>query len=195
MGKIFYVMGKSATGKDTVYNRLLEDPTLPLKTVVLYTTRPIRVGETDGVTYHFRDIPWFKEQEKTGKVIESRVYPTMLGPWYYFTMDDGQIDLTKNSYLMIGTPEGCVKMRAYFGEEPIVPIYLSIDDGERLRRAWARECNQKKPRFDEVCRRYLADEEDFAPDKLLEAGITRTFCNDDVDTCCEQVKAMIRERL
>lgn len=191
MGKIFYLMGKSATGKDTVYNRLMEDQTLPLKTVVLYTTRPIRVGEVDGVTYHFRDIPWFLEQEKAGKVIESRVYPTMLGPWYYFTMDDGQIDLAKDSYLMIGTPEGCVKMRAYFGEEPIVPIYLTINDGERLRRAWARECAQKKPRFDEVCRRYLADEEDFAADKLVEAGITECFCNDDVDTCCEQVKTMI----
>lgn len=193
MGKIFYVMGKSATGKDTVYNRLLEDPTLPLKTVVLYTTRPIRVGEENGVTYHFRDIPWFLEQEKAGKVIESRMYPTMLGPWYYFTMDDGQIDLENQNYLMIGTPEGCVKLRAYFGEEPIVPIYLEIDDGERLRRAWARECGQKKPRFDEVCRRYLADEEDFAPEKLTEAGITEVFYNDDVERCCEQVKAKIRE--
>ena len=193
MGKIFYLMGKSATGKDTVYNHLLEDADLPLKTVILYTTRPIRVGEVDGVTYHFRDIPWYQEQENSGKVIESRVYPTMLGPWYYFTMDDGPIDLEKDSFLMIGTPEGCVKMRAYFGEEAIVPIYLEIDDGERLRRAWARECGQKKPRFDEVCRRYLADEVDFAEDKLLEAGITERFYNDDVDRCCAQVEAKIRK--
>ena len=102
-------------------------------------------------------------------------------------------DLEKESFLMIGTPEGCVKMRGYFGEEAIVPIYLEIDDGERLRRAWARECGQKKPRFDEVCRRYLADEVDFAEDKLLEAGITERFFNDDVDRCCAQVEAKIRE--
>lgn len=191
MGKIFYVMGKSATGKDTVFNRLLEDKSLSLKTVVLYSTRPIRAGEVDGVTYHFRSIPWYEEQERAGKVIESRVYPTMLGPWYYFTMDDGQIALDRDSYLMIGTPEAYIKMKAYFGEEAVVPIYLEIDDGERLRRAWARECGQKNPRFDEVCRRYLADEVDFSEEKLTEAGITLRFCNDDVDKCSEAVKDYI----
>ena len=47
MGKIFYVMGKSASGKDTIYKELRER--IPeLKTVVLYTTRPIRDGETEG---------------------------------------------------------------------------------------------------------------------------------------------------
>ena len=52
MGKIFYVMGKSASGKDTIYKELRER--IPeLKTVVLYTTRPIRDGETEGVEYHF----------------------------------------------------------------------------------------------------------------------------------------------
>ena len=86
MGKIFYVMGKSATGKDTVYSRLLEDKALSLKTVVLYSTRPIRLGEVDGVTYYFRDFPFYEEQEKAGKVIECRVYPTIIGPWYYVTL-------------------------------------------------------------------------------------------------------------
>lgn len=53
MGKIFYVMGKSASGKDTIYKELRER--IPeLKTVVLYTTRPIRDGETEGVEYHLR---------------------------------------------------------------------------------------------------------------------------------------------
>ena len=195
MGKIFYIMGKSATGKDTVYNRLLEDKALGLKTVVLYSTRPIRSGEVDGVTYHFRTIPWYEEQEKTGKIIESRVYQTMLGPWYYFVMDDGQIDLEGNNYLMIGTPAAYTKMRAYFGEEVVVPLYLAIDDAERLHRAWRRECGQKKPRFDEMCRRYLADEEDFSEEKLAAAGITGRYRNDDVDKCCEQVKAVIRALL
>ena len=53
MGKIFYIMGKSASGKDTVYHRLCDDKSLGLHTVTLYTTRPRREGETDGVEYHF----------------------------------------------------------------------------------------------------------------------------------------------
>ena len=43
MGKIFYLMGKSASGKDTLFKEILER--IPeLKTVVPYTTRPIRTG-------------------------------------------------------------------------------------------------------------------------------------------------------
>ena len=49
MGKIFYLMGKSASGKDSLFRRLKEDGTGGLKEVVLYTTRPIRDGETEGV--------------------------------------------------------------------------------------------------------------------------------------------------
>ena len=46
MGKIYYVMGKSASGKDTIYKRLVKE--LPeLGTVRMYTTRPIRDGETN----------------------------------------------------------------------------------------------------------------------------------------------------
>ena len=50
MGKIYYVMGKSASGKDTIYKRLVKK--MPeLGTVRMYTTRPIRDGETNGVEF------------------------------------------------------------------------------------------------------------------------------------------------
>ena len=45
MGKIILLMGKSASGKDAVYRNLLQDETLSLKKVVLYTTRPMRLKE------------------------------------------------------------------------------------------------------------------------------------------------------
>ena len=49
MGKIFYVMGKSSSGKDTIYKDIRKD--LPeLKTLTLYTTRPMREGEKDGAS-------------------------------------------------------------------------------------------------------------------------------------------------
>lgn len=50
MGKIFYLMGKSSSGKDTIYKELLQG--FPkMKRIVLYTTRPRREGECDGVEY------------------------------------------------------------------------------------------------------------------------------------------------
>ena len=53
MGNIYCLMGKSASGKDTIYNRLLAMERLHLRRVVPYTTRPMRSGETDGQTYVF----------------------------------------------------------------------------------------------------------------------------------------------
>ena len=53
MGKMVYLMGKSSTGKDTVYKQLLKNPFLQLKKIVPYTTRPIRAGETEGEEYFF----------------------------------------------------------------------------------------------------------------------------------------------
>ena len=81
MGKIFYIMGKSSSGKDTIFEELLEKKELKLQKVVLYTTRPIRSGETDGVQYHFVDEEKLHEMTKAGKVIEIRSYDTVCGLW------------------------------------------------------------------------------------------------------------------
>ncbi len=187
MGRIFYIMGKSATGKDTVYKEVLKCRP-DLKTIVMYTTRPIREGETDGVEYYFRTIPQLEEIQKSGKVIELRMYQTVVGPWYYFTMDDGQFDLAgETNYLMIGTLESYEKMLNYFGSEAIVPVYIEIPDGVRLHRAVAREDAQKKPNYKEVCRRYLADETDFAEENLERLGIVKRYQNIELEDCLADV--------
>ena len=91
--RIFCLMGKSGTGKDTIYRELLSDGALPFERLVPCTTRPIRAGEQNGREYHFYSVEEFRALERVGKVIESRCYETVHGPWYYFTADDGQIDL------------------------------------------------------------------------------------------------------
>ena len=83
MGKIFYVFGKSSSGKDTVYKNLMGNQKLMLRPVVPYTTRPIRAGETPGVEYHFTDEAELSRMEKAGKVVELRVYETVHGIWNY----------------------------------------------------------------------------------------------------------------
>ena len=52
MGRIFYLMGKSSTGKDSFYKELVNDHTLGLKNIVMYTTRPIRANERNGEEYY-----------------------------------------------------------------------------------------------------------------------------------------------
>lgn len=192
MGKIFYIMGKSSSGKDTIYKRLSER--MPeLQRIVPYTTRPIRDGEQEGVEYHFVGEDRLREMQEAGRVIEVRAYNTKCGVWTYFTADDGQIDLEKKDYLVIGTLESFQALKKYFGEEKIVPIYIEVDDGVRLSRALEREQREKEPRYEEMCRRFLADSADFSEENLRRAGIWKRFVNMELERCLEEIGAYIKD--
>lgn len=191
MGKIYVIMGKSASGKDTVYGRVRAMlPELP--GVVTYTTRPMRSGEEDGVSYHFVTPEFVDRAEKEGKLIEKRVYDTVYGPWIYATIDDGQIDTARGDYLLPGTLVSYLKLKNYFGAEKVIPVYIQVEDGERLLRAIDREKQQKEPKYAEMCRRFLADCEDFSEEKLCEAGIGKRYENLDADSCAGEIADLIR---
>ena len=193
MARLFYMVGKSSTGKDTIYREVLGQPDLELNPLVMYTTRPIREGETDGKEYHFADEEILKKLEREGRVIEKRAYHTIHGIWTYFTVDNEHVDLNEKDYLAIGTLESYAQIRSYYGEERVVPIYIEVEDGLRLERALEREKRQPVPKYEELCRRFLADQEDYAEAKLAEAGIDRRFSNDkDIMSCVEEVVAFIR---
>lgn len=193
MGKIFYLMGKSSSGKDTVYKRLCSDTTLNLHPIILYTTRPIRDGEEEGVQYHFTSEEVYHELTKKGVVIEARTYNTMHGDWTYFTVDDGSIDLDNNSYIAIGTLESYEAFSKYYGHEPVVPVYIEVEDGERLERALRRERRPENHKYKEMCRRFLADCEDFSEEKINRAGITaeNRFENINSENTVEKIKKLI----
>ena len=187
MGHIFCLMGKSASGKDTVFSRLINDEGLTLDRMVPYTTRPMRSGETDGVEYYFTDPDGLKSLREKGKVIEERCYHTVHGDWHYFTVDDGNVNDT-DDYLMIGTLEVYTKLVSYFGSDRVVPLYIEIDDGERLQRALQREKSQDNPKYAEMCRRYLADCEDFSEEKIALAGIVKRYDNSNLEECIGSIK-------
>ena len=183
MGKIFYIMGKSAAGKDRIYSLLAGNKELNLKKLVLYTTRPIRAGEQDGVQYYFTDDSRLEEFKKS--------YNTKCGIWTYFTADDGQVDLSEGNYLGIGTLESYQKLKQYYGEEHVIPVYIEVEDGERLQRALLREREQEKPKYEEMCRRFLADQEDFSEENIREAGIKLRFANENLELCVRNITYFI----
>lgn len=193
MSKLFIIIGKSATGKDTIYKRLLDDKDLNLKSVVMYTTRPIRLSETNGVEYFFVDEDKLNELEKQNKIIEHRFYNTVHGIWHYFTVNDGQIDLDRYNYLMLGTLNSYGQIRDYFGEDKVIPIYIEVEDGIRLMRALLREQKQDKPKYAELCRRFLADDEDFSEENIARYGITKRYINMDIDKCVQEITDDIKK--
>ena len=195
MGKIYCVMGKSSSGKDSIYHEIMEKGALGLKPIIPYTTRPIREGEQDGREYHFCTEDTVQRLQDAGRIMELRAYNTVYGVWKYFTVDDEQINLNKYNYLYIVTLEGYTKIQEYFGADRVVPIYIEVEDGERLMRAIAREQKQDVPKYEEMCRRFLADSADFCDEKLVEAGVVRRFSNNDFVQTVQEVTAYIADEI
>lgn len=187
MGKIFCLLGKSSTGKDTIFKELIEDKSLGLKPIIGYTTRPKRNNETNGIEYFFITTKELEEYRRLGKVIEERVYDTTKGKWHYSTLDDGQVDF-KNNYIMITTIESFCNIKEYYSEENVIPIYINIDDKTRLERAIAREAMEKSPDYNEVCRRFIADNIDFSEENILNARIDKEYCNNKLESCIKSIR-------
>lgn len=190
---IFVIMGKSASGKDAIYKRIFKSERLALEKIVPYTTRPLRHGEEEGKQYHFVSEEKMNRLAAEGRVIEHRQYDTVNGIWHYFTVDDTADACDKDKkYLMIGTLEVYVALKDYYGEENVIPLYISTDGFNRLTRALKREKKQETPNYEELCRRFLADEADFSQENLAAAGIDRIIDNDDdIDECVDRVIAII----
>ena len=188
MGKVFCIMGKSGSGKDTIFKEIIKDNSLNLKKIVGYTTRPKRVEENDGVEYNFIDDDMINKFIQKNKVIELRKYDTVNGIWYYRTMDDGQINLQTNSYIVISTLESYSSFKKYFGSNNVIPLYIDVDDGIRLQRILNREMSEDSPNYKEICRRFIADSEDFSNKNLKLNGIEKIYSNNNLVECIADVK-------
>lgn len=195
MSNFIYIMGKSASGKDTIYKRIKEQ--IDVKTYILYTTRPIRTGEQEGVDYHYVSDEQMLKFKQEGKVIESRTYQTVKGPWTYATIADEQLE-QNGDILTVGTLESYNKIKEYYEDKKdtkLLPVYITIDEEERRKRALEREKRQKNPNYEEVERRFKADNIDFSEENLKKAGIgqNETFENYDLDKCVERIVTYIQK--
>lgn len=164
MGKIYCIIGKSGTGKDTVLAELLKNSKLSITKIVPYTTRPQREGEVEGVNYHYVSKFELNQMEAEGKVIEKRSYNTVHGEWIYFTASNNIDD--EKDYIIITTQKALYNFFEYFGVDRVHVIYLTLDNKLRLERCINRESEQLNPNYTEVCRRYIADESDFDEDAI-----------------------------
>lgn len=179
MNKIFYIMGKSSSGKDTIYKKIFEiikENSLNIKPLIISTTRPIRQGEQNGIEYYFKTKNEFEKDLLKNDVLEYRVYNTVNGEWIYYTSKNS-IDLESSNYLGIGTLDSYKKLKEVYKKQ-LIPIYINVSDDIRLMRSIKREQFQKNPNYEEICRRFLSDSKDFSEEKLKELNIEAKYCND-----------------
>lgn len=188
---ITYLTGKSASGKDSIVKALVER-VKELELYIPYTTRSKRSHEIDGKDYHFITEGELEKLEKAGQVVEKRVYNTVHGPWIYATVDDFD---SHSDVIMIDTLESFRAVREKLGADRVKGIYIECPDGVRLQRALDREKSEETPKNKEMCRRILADEEDYSPGKIKEVAVDRVFRNDDLKHCVEQIEDYIKSLL
>ncbi|MBQ8971014.1 MAG: guanylate kinase, partial [Lachnospiraceae bacterium] len=107
---------------------------------------------------------------------------------------DEALDLYERDYLATGSLGAYLATRDYFVKDKVVPIYIEVDDGIRLKRALERELKPENRRFKEMCRRFLADDEDYQEEKLADAGMEKRFVNDVFFDCVEEITDYIRKK-
>ena len=119
MDKIYVILGKSASGKDTIYQKIVS--MCDLVPIVYYTTRPIRAGEVDGKDYFYVTEKEIDAAEKSGKLIEKRTYNTVKGLWTYATINDGQFETQRDGIIVL-PPKAYYSFIEYFGKDKIVAL-------------------------------------------------------------------------
>ena len=150
--QVVALIGKAGAGKDAIQQATCKAHPEIFHSIVSCTTRPPREGEIDGVAYHFLSINDFTRKVLNGDMLEA----TEFRDWFYGTSIDA-LDPNKIN-LGVFNPAGITALL----EAPnidLTVIYIDALDKERLMRYLDREDD---PDCAEMCRRYLADEKDFA---------------------------------
>ena len=181
---ILILIGKGASGKDTVLNTLVTKH--GYKKIVTYTSRPMRKGEKQDVTYHFTSSQEFQKMIEQGLFAEYKTYNTEFGVWYYGTaLDD--LEKADDKSIIILTPDGYKDVINKLSKKPI-SIYLYANNSTIKKRLKKRGDNPK-----EAERRVSHDNEDF---KGIENEVDKIVYNNDganIDDVVDKILKCVSE--
>ena len=91
------------------------------------------------------------------------------------------------------TLEGLDKFVKFYGIENIISLLVTIDDGIRLQRALDREKKEENPKYQELCRRFLADSIDFSEENISKRSITSIINNNcSIDNTMQEVEKVLK---
>lgn len=185
--KIYFLVGQSSTGKDTIKSKLLS--IMPsLKDYVYCTTRPMRDGEVNGREYLFKSHEDYEKDEKSGVVIESRVYNFNGNtPVVYYSLAK---EIDEELYIVTGTPDMCHSYIEYYGSDIVKPIFIVVPDRERLMRAIIRE-DTNKGNYKEIARRFYDEFSEYTKENILSLSGVEYVNNDYLEDCIEDIRCII----
>ena len=184
VAKFILLLGKSGTGKDTIKERVQKE--MPeLKSLPLWTSRPMRAGEEQDVQYHFVTYEEIKNAYTEGKLLEYREYNTVKGIWAYGT----EYKKDDSIYIVPTAIEQYYNFREKIPQKDIITIYLYVDDYTRIQRALSREKGCEHPNYTEVCRRFVAETDEYPADLEYQFPSVE---NIDLDTAVKKTVDLIK---
>lgn len=148
MKNLVAICGKAGSGKDTVLNHF--GPPFPFHRIVPCTTRPMREGEVEGVTYHYITPIEFTKRWNNNDMLTFNSFNN----WLYGIPKDEIIEGRVNIGIM--NPYDILQVKKNMD---VTFIELVVSDKERLIRQLNRETD---PNIHEILRRYAADNIDFS---------------------------------
>ena len=135
MNKLFLLLGKASSGKDTILKLVLEQiekENLNVKKLLSNTTRPRRNGEKEGVEYHFTTLHEFDTLYKQEEIVEYAVYKVNNMNWIYFSTKNQLQKLYNSNLIKIINPTGFKQLKPYNNQ--IVSILIECPDEIRKER-------------------------------------------------------------
>ena len=209
MGKLFCLIGRSCTGKDTIITKVLDsiEDRYNIKRLVYYTTREKRQGEEEGYTYYFTTDEEFLKYKEKGLVAESREYPAKFGNVTYYTLIEQLDNIEKDdiNYIATTTLIQFNSYRHHLGKDNVIPIYINSSYKDILSRYIKRlndeETNGKIVKdiqYIEICRRIVSEEEEYNSSNLHKYGICATPSGENIflnsnDTDMDELAASVSE--
>ena len=188
MYKIICLIGKSGSGKDTIIQKLRADLKIPI--AISFTSRPMRSGEIQDLTYHFVSDSYFEDNK--AKFIEQRLYKVInqdgtKGIWRYGLTEES---FEEGTNLVIVDVNGYKALRKYFGRDNVLPFFIHCSDATRLNRLIGRG-DMNNPL--EVTRRLEADERDFK--EFIESRNYYKICNEHgIDLAVQEIEGVLKRR-
>jgi len=180
--KIVVVCGFSSSGKDRISKYIANN--YNYSEVISYTSRPMRVNESEGNPYHFITKQNFEEMLSNNKFIECRTYNTLVNNipdiWYY-GVSKSSINLSKHNYIVVLDILGLIQFKKHY-KDNIISFFINVDEQTRKERCINRED------FDEIewNRRYLDDKNNFI-EEIINREVDYVIENYDFDKCVGEI--------